>query len=88
MQRFQNPGNFSACREFGNLGFGIRNSAQGIRNSASDWNPESKFHGLQRIRDPIPGVRNPQRGIQNPKTVLDNLIVLTWAKLNFNIVIK
>ena len=77
MQRFQNPGNFSACREFGNLGFGIRNLAQGIRNSASDWNPESKFHGLQRIRDPIPKVRNPQRGIQNPKTILDNLIVLT-----------
>ena len=25
------------------LGFGIRNTAEGIRNSNGDWNPESKF---------------------------------------------
>ena len=30
--------------ESGFLSFGIQNSTQGIRNPASDWNPESKFH--------------------------------------------
>ena len=25
------------------LGFGIRTTAQGIRNPTNDWNPESKF---------------------------------------------
>ena len=30
--------------ESGILGFGIRNTALGIRNSTNDWNPESKFH--------------------------------------------
>ena len=28
----------------GILGFGIRNTAQGIQNPSNDWNPESKFH--------------------------------------------
>ena len=26
------------------LGFGILNTAQGIRNPTNDWNPESKFY--------------------------------------------
>ena len=26
------------------LGFGIWNTAQGIRNPTKDWNPEAKFH--------------------------------------------
>ena len=30
--------------ESGILGFGIRNSAQGIWNPTDDWNPESQFH--------------------------------------------
>ena len=30
--------------ESGILGFGVRNTGQGIRNPANDWNPESKFH--------------------------------------------
>ena len=32
--------------EKGNLGFGIRNTAQKIQNRPSDWNP-------------VPGIRNP-----------------------------
>ena len=36
------------------VGFGIRNTAQGIRNPTNDWNPG-------------PGIRNPQRGVQNPR---------------------
>ena len=49
-------------------GFGILNTAQGIRNPSNDWNRESKFH-----RQGIPnqvlesGIRNPRRGIQNPR---------------------
>ena len=31
------------ARGTGTLGFGIRNTAQGIRNLTNDWNPESKF---------------------------------------------
>ena len=49
------PGNFCLCLgiwkicafgilEIGILVFGIRNSAQGIRNPTNDWNPESRFH--------------------------------------------
>ena len=30
--------------ESGILGFGIRNTAQGIQNPTKDWNPESKFY--------------------------------------------
>ena len=37
---------------FGILGFGIWNSAQGIRNSANPWNVESKFH-WQEICNPV-----------------------------------
>ena len=29
--------------EIGIRGFGIRNTAQGIRNLTNDWNPESRF---------------------------------------------
>ena len=47
------------------LGFGIRNSAKGIRNPANDWKLESKFH-WQGIRNPGPGMQNPQRRIWNP----------------------
>ena len=34
--------------ESGILGFGIRNSAQEIKNPTYKWNPESQFH-LQRL---------------------------------------
>ena len=30
--------------ESGILGFGTRNTTQGIRKLTNDWNPESKFH--------------------------------------------
>ena len=30
--------------ESGILGFGIQNTAQGIRNPTEEWNPESEFH--------------------------------------------
>ena len=36
------------------LGFGIQNTAKGIRNPTNDWNPESKFYGQileSRIQD-------------------------------------
>ena len=51
--------------ESGILGFGIRNTVQGIRNPTSDWNPEYKLHS-QRFQNPVPEIRNPRRGIQNP----------------------
>ena len=37
---FRNPCNF-CC---GILGFGIKNTAQRIRNPTKDWNPDFKFH--------------------------------------------
>ena len=40
--------------ESGILGFGIQNTAQGIRNPTKDWNP-------------VAGIRNPRHGIQNPR---------------------
>ena len=59
--------------ESGNLSFRSRNSAQGIRNPAKDWNPESKFH-WKRIRNPLPRIQNRQRGMKNPR--------LFWIILN------
>ena len=47
--------------EFEILGFGIRNTAQGIRNPANDWNPESKFYWQTRLKSRIYRVH----GIQN-----------------------
>ena len=59
-----------------NLGLGIRNTAEGIRNFTNDWNPESKFH-WHRIRNLGPGIWNLESMAWNPesKTVLDSL---TW----------
>ena len=47
------------------LGSGFQNSAQGIKNPANDWNPQSKFHW---------------KGIQNPesRTVVD---YLGWGEM-------
>ena len=48
------------------LGFGKRNTAQGIRNPLmiAIGNPLPNFH-WQRIWNPVSGIRNPRRGIQN-----------------------
>ena len=76
---YRNPWNFclwnlEAQKIFllasGILGFGIRNTAQRIRNPSNDWNPESNFY-WQRLEDT--GIQNPLRGIQNPK--------LSWIPL-------
>ena len=52
-------------------GFGIRNTAHGIRNPTNDWNPESKFH-WQRLES---STWNLESTTWNPesKTVLDSL---------------
>ena len=50
------------------MGFGIRNTAQGIHNLTNDWNLESKFHhqgtGIAGLESGIHGVKS---------AVLDNL---------------
>ena len=77
--RYQNPWNFCLWNleaqkilllASGILGFGIRNTAQRIRNPSNDWNPESNFY-WQRLEDT--GIQSPLRGIQNPK--------LSWIPL-------
>ena len=56
------------------LGFGIWNTAQGIRKLTNYWNAESKCH-WQRIQNPEPaGTRNPRFGTQNPR--------LSWIPLH------
>lgn len=40
---FRNPGKF-VCGIRNHMGFGTRNTAQGIRNLTNDWNPASKLH--------------------------------------------
>ena len=52
------------------LGFGIWNTAQGIRNPTKDWNPESKFH--KKDWNTVPETRNPRRGIPL-RGVMDSL---------------
>ena len=63
--------------ESGVLGFGIRNTAQGIWNPANFGirNPIS----IDKDWNPVTGIWDPRYGIQNPesKTVLDSL---TWGK--------
>lgn len=65
MQRFQNPGNFSACREFGNLGFNLESGIQlkefgiplaiGIRNTSST---DFKESGIQYLESEIHSVES------------------------------
>ena len=78
--RYRNPWNFCLWNleaqkilllASGILGFGIRNTAQRIRNPSNDWNPESNFYWKRLEMDT--GIRNPLRGIQNPK--------LSWIPL-------
>ena len=45
------------CKWWVRLGFGVRTTAQGIRNPTNDWNPKSKFH-WQRVRNGWNGIRN------------------------------
>ena len=42
--------NIFTCGWSGILGFGIRNTGQGIRNPTSDWNPESSASEIQNPR--------------------------------------
>ena len=56
--------------ESGILGFGVWNTAQGIRNPTSDWYPESKFHWQileSSTSNPEPMTWNPES-----RTVLDS----------------
>ena len=57
------------------LGFGMRNTAQGIRNPTNDWNPESKFY-WQILKS---STWNRESTAWNPesKTVLDSP---TWIE--------
>ena len=44
------------------VAFGIRNTAQGIRNPTSDWNPDPSSTNKESA---VPGIWNPRRGIQD-----------------------
>ena len=75
--------------ESGFLGFGIRNTAQRIRNSTNDWNPESTSH-WQRLEFRIHGVEFSTYGcfgIPGAKSFLalnwSYLLLLYFARLNF-----
>lgn len=85
---FQNPGIFFLWNpesgnvllvEFGILGFGIRNTVQGIRNPTDDCNPESRFHW----QNPVLGNRNPLLRIQNhqrPCWILKGKSGVRWGR--------
>ena len=49
--------------ESGNIGFGIRKTAQRILNPTDDWNPESQFH-RQKRQNSVAGIQSPWHGIQ------------------------
>ena len=51
--------------ESGIMGFGIRNTDQGIRNPTKDWNPSSTDKDWNSA---VPAIRSQQCGIQNPYT--------------------
>ena len=60
--RFGSPN----VRKWGIRGFGIRNTALGIRNPTNDWNPESQFH-WQRLESSTCNPESTAQGIQNPR---------------------
>ena len=64
--KMRNPANF--CYRIRNPGLGNWNTAtaEGIRNSINDWNPEPEFH-WQRIHNPVPWILNSWHEIQNLK---------------------
>ena len=45
--------------ESGVLGFGIRDTGQGIRNPTNDWNPETS--SIDEGLNPVPGIQNTRR---------------------------
>ena len=65
------PGIRGLFVESGILGFGTRNPAQGFRDLANNWNPETKSY-WQRIRNPC------STWTPESKTVLD---YLTWGEV-------
>ena len=71
---FWNQGNFCPWNlesgkillaEFKILGFGIRNTAQGIWNSGST--NMQNLSSTNKDQDPVPGIRRPWHGIQSPR---------------------
>ena len=61
-----------ACGIWNPQGFGMRNTAERIRNPSKDWNP---IQGSTRKNwNQVPGIRNPRRGIHNPR--------LSWIPLH------
>ena len=64
----RNPGKFLNPESGNFCDFGLRNTAQRIRNPTNDSNPESAS-SIDKVfgRNPVPGIRNPWPGIQNPR---------------------
>ena len=60
------------------LGFGIQNTAQGIRNPTNDRNPESNFH-WQRLES---STWNPQSTAWGPESIRLSWIPSTWGDLS------
>ena len=90
---FRNPNNFCLWNlqpgkillmESGLLGFGIRNTAQGIRNPTDDWEAESKFH-WQRLESSTWNLESTAR-IPESKTVLDSHTWGEWMEVNLKYV--
>ena len=49
------------------VAFGIRNTAQAIRNPTNDWHPDPSSTDKE---SPVPGIWNPKRGIQDHRRCL------------------
>ena len=60
-----NPWNFCLWNLESCMGFGMRNTAQRIRNPTKDWNPIQD--ATRKNWNQVPGIKNPWRGIQNPR---------------------
>ena len=71
-------GKFSLV-ESGVLGFGIRDTGQGIRNPTNDWNPEPS--SIDEGLNPVPGIRNTRREILNPRMSWTDRVVKSWVKI-------
>ena len=66
--------------ESGILGFVIRNTAQGFRNSANDWSPESKFHWQKKSWSSTWDPESTAWNLES-KTALDSL---AWGDRNLS----
>ena len=67
------------------MGFGIRNTDQGIRNPTKDWNSSSTDKDWNSA---VPAIRSQQCGIQNPYTGRLHTEIMKSSRIRRHLIIR